>query len=47
MSLNRRGFIKTAAGALAYASSFDLLAQAKIDSSSPSRSPTCWTRPAC
>ena len=33
MSLNRRGFIKTAAGALAYASSFDLLAQAKIDSS--------------
>ncbi len=35
MSLNRRGFIKTAAGVLAYASSFDLLAQAQIDSSKP------------
>ena len=32
MSLNRRGFIKTGRRA-GYASSFDLLAQAKIDSS--------------
>lgn len=35
MAMNRRGFIKTSAGILAYASSFDLLAQANIDSSNP------------
>lgn len=35
MSMNRRGFMKTAAGMLAYASSFDLLAQANIDGSNP------------
>ncbi|MBP6019835.1 MAG: transporter substrate-binding protein [Burkholderiaceae bacterium] len=35
MTINRRGFIKTAAGVLAYASSFNLLAQSNIDSTNP------------
>jgi len=35
MTINRRGFIKTAAGVLAYASSPDLLAQANLDGSNP------------